>query len=57
MAVPIPALLAPLRPLVLATRSENSVREDFMPTVLALAMLLPITSRLRLELFKPDRPV
>src|SRR3990167_11296422 len=27
-----------------------------MPTVLALAMLWPITSRLRLALFRPERP-
>ncbi|MCY1532365.1 hypothetical protein D9M68_676360 [compost metagenome] len=27
-----------------------------MPTVLALAMLWPITSRLRLAVFRPERP-
>jgi hypothetical protein len=40
-----------------ATMSANSARDDFMPVVLALAMLLPMTSRLRLAAFNPESPV
>ncbi len=53
---PMPALMPPEALMELAYTSENSVRVVFMPTVLALAMLWPITSRLRLALFRPESP-
>ena len=56
-STPMPTWLPRTRPMAEATRSANSARDDFMPTVLALAMLLPMTSRLRLAAFKPERPV
>src|SRR4051812_9536778 len=40
----------------LAYTSANSARETFAPTVFALAMLLPITSRLRAAALRPLMP-
>ena len=57
-ATPIPGVMfPPAGPNCVAISAENSVREDFIPTVLALAMLLPITSRFLLEAFRPESPV
>ncbi|MDT4842979.1 hypothetical protein FQZ97_768950 [compost metagenome] len=53
---PMPLLAPPAALTELAYNSANSARELFMPTVLALAMLWPITSRLRLALFRPESP-
>src|SRR5258706_10021720 len=50
---PMPMLL-PL--IALAYMSANSARDDLAPKVLALATLLPITSRFLLDAFRPDRP-
>ena len=56
--VPMPGVLAMLpEPMAEATRSANSAVEDFMPTVLALAMLLPMTSRFWLAAVRPESPV
>ena len=55
-STPRPAELPPPVPREEATSSPYSAREAFMPVVLALAMLWPITSRLRLVAFRPERP-
>ena len=52
----MPMALLPQPFKALAYMSENSARDDLAPKVLALAMLLPITSRFLLEAFRPDRP-
>ena len=53
---PMPLLTPPEAPMDEAYTSANSAREVFMPTVLALAMLCPITSRLRLAALRPESP-
>ena len=53
---PMPELVPPDALMELAYTSANSAREAFMPTVLALAMLWPITSRFLLELLRPESP-
>nr|WP_305016861.1 hypothetical protein [Mycobacterium tuberculosis] len=53
-STPMPLEPPPLAPSEDATSSPYSAREAFMPVVLALAMLWPITSRLRLVAFRPD---
>ena len=53
---PMPVAVPPEALTELAYSSENSARELFMPTVLALAMLCPITSRFLLAVFRPESP-
>jgi hypothetical protein len=56
-STPMPSV-RPLAAIVeAATISENSARATLAPMVLALAMLLPITSRLRLAALRPESPV
>jgi len=50
----MPALRWP--PAASAYRSENSALEDLAPMVLALEMLLAITSKLVAAALKPDKP-
>ena len=56
---PIPTLALPGHwpvPMALATISLNSARDFLKPMVLLLAMLWPLTSRLLLAAFRPERP-
>src|SRR5205814_8642397 len=53
---PMPIALAPAPFIALAYMSENSARDAFAPKVLALATLLPITSRFLLVALSPERP-
>ena len=54
--VPMPTVLVPEPFSAVAYTAANSARAVFAPKVLALAMLLPMTSRFLLEAFSPDRP-
>src|SRR5688572_30166007 len=53
---PMPIGLAPAPLSAAAYTSANSAREALAPGVAALAMLLPITSRLLAVAFRPDKP-
>ena len=56
VTLPMPAVEPPPPVRLVAYASANSAREDLNPTVLVLATLLPITSRLRAAAFSPESP-